>query len=238
MNPDISVLIAPLTRGEFPLPLCLEGNAGVGKSTQCQNLSTHLGVSLAIEYTESMNLKEKTDLISSINEDEQFRIWATAEKRRFDVYHTVSGKLLLDTSLISVIGFEIARIEFGMPSGSFNGILKYYLDAIKNNFIVLPRIMILLRASEEVRLVRLQIRGSCHPMLARTDVALFLDKIRLDFVRNYLPFGAAIEIDTSSLSAAQVFGKIIDAAKVCSGTDMTRNVLNWMEMVEYIYYKK
>lgn len=201
---------------DYETSVCLEGNAGSGKTTCCVELAKARGSVLLREYTETLDAAHREFLKSSFErraDDDEFAIWRCAEERRAEACAAASSmRVVLDTSLVSVVAFGLARRKFNQ-SGDLSATIRGYQDLLSRGRLVIPGKFVHLRLSEEVRQARLKKRGNCHPFLAQPDVSQYLDKLRADFFDRYLPRTCWTSIDTSTLTPTETTEQV-DAALV------------------------
>jgi len=187
----------------YDYSVCLEGNAGTGKTTCCVAIVENFNGFFLPEYTETLDAEHRHALMRSFERnagDDDSDVWRLAEKRRAVLLARRRHELIvLDTSPVSVIAFECARLKFDR-GGNLAATIGAYRDQLTMSQVVLPGKILHLKVSENVRQARLAKRGSCHPFLACTDVSRYIDEVRIDFFERYLPSGCWVSIDVSALS--------------------------------------
>lgn len=211
--------------------VCIEGNAGSGKTTCCVNFSDEKDTCYLREYTETLDpvhRKYLNGMRTRHGKNDESAIWRCAELRRAKACKAARSKqVFLDTSLISVIAFELASRKFAL-AGDLSAIVREYQVLLSDKQLVLPGKFIHLYVSEEVRQVRLRKRGHCHPFLLRSDVSQFIDNIRLQFFEMYLPPSCWAQINSSALTPTEVKRHVGEVLPKLSAISMERNILNWL----------
>lgn len=191
--------------------ICLEGNAGTGKSTCSAAIAESIDGIVLPEYTETLDAEHRHVLMRSFEcnaDDNESDIWRLAEERRAILLtQKRTPRVVLDTSLVSVVAFGCARVKFD-HRGNVAATIRAYRDLLATGQLVLPGKLVHLRVSEDIRQARLAKRGSCHPFLARTDVSRYLDDVRMEFFERYLPGKCWVSIDTSALSADEATARV------------------------------
>lgn len=211
--------------------VCIEGNAGSGKTTCCSALAVDGRGLFLREYTETLDAGHRASLMRAFEQrtdDDESTIWREAEERRLRA--CASAKTLrpvLDTSLVSVIAFGLARRKFE-SSGNVSSTIQCYRDLLREGRIVLPGKFVHLRVSEKVRQARLAKRGSCHPFLARGDVSSYLDDLRANFFERYLPRNCWTSIDASASTPAVATAQVVAALEKLEATPTGDAFLAWL----------
>lgn len=222
---------APHQINNFQQTVCLEGNAGSGKTTCCAELTENADGVFVREHTEMLDAEHR-DYLMRLFEGRtyggDFSIWELAEERRAKTCSSAGFKqVFLDTSFVSVVGFELAQRKFDRSRGN-SATLRGYQGLISEGKLLVPGRFVHLKVSEAVRQSRLQTRGSCHPFLARSDVSQYLDEIRENFFRNYLPRSCWISIDASRLSQSEATAQVETALTTLEVKEMTEAFSAWL----------
>jgi thymidylate kinase len=191
--------------------ICLEGNAGTGKTTCCVAMAENVDGLFLPEYTETLNVEDRHALMRSFErsaDHDESGVWRLAEERRAMLLaRKRPQRVVLDTSLVSVVAFGIARLNFDR-GGNVAETIRVYRDLLATDELVLPSKIVHLRVSEDIRQARLAKRGSCHPFLARTDVSRYLDEMRMEFFERYLPGKCWVSIDASDLPPDEATARV------------------------------
>lgn len=215
-------------------PICLEGNAGCGKTTCAESLATQFNGILLREYTETMDGVQQSLLRESFDrkrESNNYLVWESAERYRLDrVAMNASKTFILDTSLVSVITFERARVAFDC-GGDLPSLVSGYIKLLASDSILLPSKMILLYASEAVRQKRLSTRGEFHPFLYRQDVSDYLARQRAEFFNSYIPREAWAMLDTSNLSICEANDKVAELSANLKSHDLQESFSIWLSKI-------
>lgn len=186
---------------------CFEGSAGSGKTSSCVTVAKKIGGFILPEYTETLDEQHRLKLMGSFKAgvgDGNVEIWRIAEERRYKLLkESCAALVLFDTSLVSVIAFECARMKFN-SEGSLSPLIDVYREMLSQGQVSLPSKLVHLKVSEQVRQARLARRGACHPFLVRTDVSQYIDDIRREFFELYLPLDCWISIDTSNYTVDEI----------------------------------
>lgn len=218
--------------------VCLEGNAGTGKTTCCAAMAENVNGVFLPEYTETLDAEHRHALMRSFERnasDDESDVWRLAEKRRAMLLAQKRDQLIvLDTSLVSVVAFGCARLKFDR-GGNLAATIGAYRDLLTTGQLVLPGKILHLRVSEDVRQARLAKRGSCHPFLARTDVSRYLDDVRMEFFERYLPGKCWVSIDASALSPDEATERAAGELDRLEARQTIDAFAAWLASFPYLY---
>ncbi|BCG01787.1 hypothetical protein PPGU19_063550 (plasmid) [Paraburkholderia sp. PGU19] len=188
------------------------------------------------EYTETLDAELRQVLMCSFEhktDDDESHVWRNAEKHRAALLtQKRSRPVLVDTSLVSVVAFGCARRKFNR-GGNVAATIRTYQNLLSTGQILLPDKIVHLTVSEDVRQARLVKRGSCHPFLARTDVSRYLDNVRLEFFRRYLPRDCWVCVDTSAFSLTEATTRVADELEKLEPRQMTDAFTAWLSSFSY-----
>ena len=191
-----------------PLFIVIEGNSGIGKSTTSAILSQMLNTEWFGEYTDFINLSagEAIPQFPPLSEEEVLMtnpIWPRIDLRRefcrLKKSHISSNIQIIDTSPISVLGFEFAKAVQGLPHGIQDLAIRYQ-KLYMGKHLVEPNGWIFLDASTETNINRIIDRGGTHEFLFRKSTIELMRKFRRLFAHTYLDHSHYIFICNDSLS--------------------------------------
>ena len=216
--------------------ICLEGNAGCGKTTCGQLLSHSTDSILLPEYTETLDEAQRRFLMDGFTrrtDADESSIWHCAEDHRSRRWAKGNARhAVLDTSLVSVVAFGLARIQFGQ-GGNISSTVQRYLKLLSDGDVVVPTRIVHLSTSETVRQRRLQKRGACHPFLLRHDVSEYLDKARLDFYEHYLPQDCWTTVDTSDATPDEALARVVHALESMNPRQNAHAFIAWLGALSF-----
>lgn len=220
-----------MSTGNINRAICLEGNAGCGKTTAGRALADALNGIFLPEYTETLNDAQRRFLMLNFErngDDDEYPLWECAERYRSERVLAEPHRVqIMDTSLLSVIGFDLVRRALSKGC-NLNSLVSGYLRLLTRETTVLPGRIILLYSSEAEQLKRISIRGYCHPFLARHDVSALLAQIRADFLKKYVPSNGCATLDTTTLSLLESSDRITRLSRELRAYDLREAFRAWV----------
>ncbi len=215
---------------EFSLPyIAVEGNSGIGKTTTASTLARRFNAPWFPEYYDYINwdIGEILPLFPPISKEEVCRsnmLWTELDIRREIARRNRQFKFstfqIVDTTLLSVIGYEICKAKFGFPEGIAE-LSCNYLQLIRSGVLQEPSAWIFLTAPPIVISERIDARGGSRPFMKLLSTMDYIDKVRHWFACHFLAEGDYIMIDNGSCSlnaSVEAACDFITKSKLNSGT--------------------
>lgn len=178
------------TKGYLPF-VVFEGNSGAGKSTVSRMVARALGCEPAVgEYYDFLGGPAGYALPPYPPADvEEVRrsnaIWPAIDVVRTEARRRLGAFAAMDTSPLSVFGYECAKARLGMPY-SLLDLAEAYAALIADGSVTQPCGWVFLYATPEVLLERLNRKGGTRPLLMLPETMRYLDAFRRFFCSRYL----------------------------------------------------
>jgi hypothetical protein len=138
-------------------------------------------------------------------------VWPVVELRRQDhrlaTAQTTPGVQVVDTTPVSVLGFELAKARYGFPHATHH-VAGNYLDLLETGRLQEPVLWVFLTAPSDVVRERLRRRGGARPLLTRVETIEYLDNFRGEFCQNFIAPSRHLWIDNSTISTDDVVDRI------------------------------
>jgi hypothetical protein len=202
--------------GGLPPFVAIEGNSGVGKSATAQALAEQIN---SVWFPQPAKYLDQArgetvppfpgrDIQTAI---EASSVWPDAELRRQD--HRLAaaavrpGVQVVDTTPVSVLGFELAKAHFGYAHATHQ-VARSYLSLLESDLLQEPIFWIFLTAPSDVIRQRLYTRGSARSFLTRVETIEYLDGVRTEFYQNFISASRYLLIDNSAIAVDDVVNRI------------------------------
>lgn len=206
-------------RGRTSPPfVVVEGGSGVGKTTAAALVARALGqVRYLPEYGEYVDARLGESLppfppASARESDRYNSLWPAIDLRRERDRQTLEpgpgGFQIVDTSVISVLGYELAKAAAGLPHST--GLLsRIYLQLYASGRLAEPSGWVFLRASPDAVLERLWSKGGTRPFLCERSTIEYIDRLRDYFASRFLPPSTRMLVANEGRSAEECSEEIV-----------------------------
>ena len=199
--------------GGMPPSIAVEGSSGVGKSVTAGAIAGMIpNAQVFGEYFDYFDPcagdclprfppRSVTEVTS------ENRIWPELDLRR-EAHRTEAGQVkpgiqIVDTSPISVVGYEMAKLRFGFPS-ALGELALEYVRLYECGALQEPTGWIFLSAPPRVVLQRIESRGGSREFLKRAETIEYIDSIRRYFATRYLAPEFFVWVDNSEIDLEHV----------------------------------
>jgi hypothetical protein len=168
-----------------------EGNSGAGKSTVSRLVARSIGCEPVIgEYYDFLDEHMGYVLPPYPPTDvEEVRrsnaVWPAIDVVRAETRQRLGAFAIMDTSPLSVFGYECAKARLGMPY-LLSDLADSYAIRIAAGSVSQPSGWVFLYATPEVLTKRLARKGGTRPLLQRPETMRYLDAFRRFFCSHYL----------------------------------------------------
>jgi hypothetical protein len=203
--------------------IVFEGNSGVGKSTYSSRVASLLGREPVIgEYFNYLGVSPRFNLPDDPPKDVATVLrtnfmWPAVDTIRTEDLQKQSTMALVDTSPLSVLGYECAKARLSLPH-ALEDLARRYATEYDNGTVTQPCGWIFLYGDSAVLTDRLKAKGGTRPLLERRDSMEYLNLFRRYFMRNYLNEAEYIAQD---ISAPDLVDNICRFIRVCAHFETT-----------------